>query len=71
MTKIHFIIPIAISESKDKFPFIDGIDFEQLDNMSRTIYVNSYKEAVKDAKILSKKFQQDFAVVEIKQIIKA
>lgn len=65
---IDFEILDTIEEKgKDKFVFID---FEMLDTLRRSLYVNDYKGAVNDAKILSDYLKQDVAVVELKKIVK-
>ena len=67
--KFHFVVPVVFSEEKGKDEFI-FIDFDTLDNLRRSSYVDSYKEAIKDAEIFSKYLEQDVAVVEVKRIIK-
>ena len=67
--KVHYIVPVSFSEEtgKEKFVFID---FDWLGDHDRTVYIDSYKKAIKDAKLLSEHLKQDVAVVELKEVIK-
>jgi len=65
--KIYYLVPVSSSEENDKDVFID---FDRLDNLRRTLYVDAYKEAIKDAKLFSKYLEQDVAVVELKEVVK-
>lgn len=69
-TKFHLIIPISISESNDKAPFVDfETNSEMINYLGKRVYIDSYETAVKNAKFLSKKYKIDIAVVEVKNII--
>lgn len=65
--KIYYLVPVSSSEENDKDVFID---FDRLDNLRRTLYVDAYKEAIRDAKIISGFLKQDVAVVELKEVVK-
>lgn len=68
--KFHLIIPISISESDDKAPFVDfETNSEMINYLGKRVYIDSYEEAVKNAKSLSKRYKTNIAVVEVKNII--